>query len=495
MLRRFTHLRELSSQTGVLCGELAGELLEALRFHAPSVEHLRCYTARAMNDTRSLLGIALGGVLFVALLLAGRTALAYTAFLAAFLLFCLTTRLSLNWQILLGGTLGVVFGLFPESQVASVQVVGKLFIAMLKMLIAPMILLAIAHAIGQMTAARDLGRLGARTVMLYLITMAFAVATGLLLVNLFQPGANSELRETQFFREAASAEAPALAHDLSLQEFLLETVYQVLANPFDSLAQGRILPIVVFAILLGVALLQIGPSARNVVDLLGTGYKAVMRIIAWFIRLAPIGIFALIGHLVATVPFENLVKYLGEFVFVVILGILIHAFVTLPLVARVLTGIGPGELFRGIREALVVAFSTSSSAATLPVTTRCIEENLDVPPRISSFVLPLGATVNMDGTALYEAVAALFVAALYGIDLGIGAQLVIFFVAMVTAIGAPGIPSAGMVTMVVVLESVGLPIEAIGILITIDRFLDTFRTMANVEGDAVVSLCVARTET
>ena len=445
-----------------------------------------------MNDTRARFAVALGGVAFVALLISGWTALAYAVFLSAFLLFCLTTSLSLNWQILLGGALGVLFGLVPESQVASLQVVGKLFISMLKMLIAPMILLAITHAIAQMSAARDLGWLGARTIFLYLLTMGIAVTTGLVLVNLFQPGAGSQLRETEFFQDRVAMEPPAIAQDLSLQEFLLKTVYQIFANPFESITEGRILPIVVFAVLLGIALLQIGPSARGLIDILGSGYRAVMRIIGWFIRLAPVGIFALIGHLIASMPFGDLVKYMGEFMLVVVLGIAIHAFVTLPLVARLLAGIGPRELFRGLREALMVAFSTSSSAATLPVTTRCVEENLGVPPRISSFVLPLGATVNMDGTALYEAIAAVFVAALYGIELGIGAQLVIFFVAMVTAIGAPGIPSAGMVTMVVVLESVGLPVEAVGILIAIDRFLDTFRTMANVEGDAVVALCIAR---
>jgi Na+/H+-dicarboxylate symporter len=151
----------------------------------------------------------------------------------------------------------------------------------------------------------------------------------------------------------------------------------------------------------------------------------------------------------------------------------------------------PGEFFRGIREAMLVAFSTSSSAATLPVTTRCVEENLGVPPQVSSFVLPLGTSVNLDGTALYEAIAAVFVANVYGIELGLGGQAIVFLIAMLTAVGAPGIPSAGMVTMIVVLESVGLPVEAVGVLITIDRFLDTFRTMANVEGDAVVAVCVA----
>jgi len=157
-----------------------------------------------------------------------------------------------------------------------------------------------------------------------------------------------------------------------------------------------------------------------------------------------------------------------------------------------LSGMGPRELLGGLREALVVAFTTSSSAASLPVTQRCVEENLGVPRRIAGFVLPLGATVNSDGTALYEAIAAIFVASLYGIDLGLGGQIVVFIVAIATAIGAPGIPSAGMVTMIVVLEAVGLPGESVGLLLTIDRFLDTFRTVANVEGDAIVAVIVSR---
>jgi Na+/H+-dicarboxylate symporter len=171
---------------------------------------------------------------------------------------------------------------------------------------------------------------------------------------------------------------------------------------------------------------------------------------------------------------------------------LFHGAITLPALVLWLAGVPPRRLFRGLRDALWVAFSTSSSAATLPVTTRCVEENLEVPQSVSSFVLPLGATVNMDGTALYEAIAALFVANVYGLELDLAAQLVIFGMAMLMSIGAPGIPSAGMVTMVVVLEAVGLPVEAVAVLIAIDRFLDTFRTMVNVEGDAVVAICVAR---
>jgi Na+/H+-dicarboxylate symporter len=439
-----------------------------------------------------LFAIGAGFVVALLLIAGGYPRLGYTLFIATLTAFCLTTSLSLNTQIGVGAGLAILFGVIPGSGVETTHVAGRLFIAMLKMLIAPMILLAISAGIAQMGEARALGRLGIRVVALYLITMALAVATGLVLVNIVKPGEGSTLRESSFFEEAVGAEAPALAHDLSLGEFLLETVFQVLQNPFASLTEGRILPIVLFAILFGLALLQLGPRGRNMVELLTVAYAAVMRIIHWFIRLAPVGIFALLGHLVATIGFRELAQHLLTFSLVVIGGTLIHAFVTLPAVAWLVAGVAPGELFRGIREAMVVAFSTSSSVATLPVTTRCIEENLDVPPTVSSFVLPLGATVNMDGTALYEAIAALFVAHVYGIELGLSGQLVVFLVAMVTAVGAPGIPSAGMVTMIVVLESVGLPVEAIGVLLTIDRFLDTFRTMANVEGDAVVATCVAR---
>ena len=454
-----------------------------------------------MHGSRSALGVVAGGGLGIALLLADQIALAYTAFALGFLAFCFTTSLSLNWQILIGALLGVGFGLIIQGYVPNEMVgihaepftvIGRIFIGLLKMMIAPMIFLSIVFGISQMAAARDLGRIGARTVGLYVFTMVLAVATGLVVVNVFEPGEGSALRDSQFFRTAITEQGASLPSYDSLPQFLLETLYQVLSNPFASLAGGQILAIVVFAILLGIALLQIGSTARPLVDIIGAGYRAVMHIIGWIIRLAPVGILGLIGKLVATVPFANLVENLGEFALVVIAGIFVHAFVTLPLVAYLLAGLGPAELFRGIREAMLVAFSTSSSAATLPVTTRCVEENLGVPPRVSSFVLPLGATVNMDGTALYEAIAAIFIANVLGIEMPLGMQIVIFLVAMITAIGAPAIPSAGMVTMIVVLQSVGLPGEAVGILIPIDRFLDTFRTMTNVEGDAVVSLCVAR---
>jgi len=444
------------------------------------------------------IGIAAALAASAAALAGARPELAWTAFATAFLIFCLSTRLSLNWQILVGTILGVTFGravasgmLAPETADA-MKNVGKLFIGLLKMLIAPMILLSISHGVASMEGARELGRLGSRTVLLYLVTMVLAVITGLVLVNWIQPGVGSDLAKSAFFHAAVGAQAAAPRGPPSLGEFLFSTLTEVLQSPVAALAEGRILPIVVFAILLGIALLHMGSAARPVIDWLAGASAAVMTMIGWFVRLAPIGIFALIGNLVATVGFRVIVNNLAAFSAVVIGATSFHALVTLPAMCWLLSGMGPRELLGGLREALVVAFTTSSSAASLPVTLRCVEENLGVPRGIASFVLPLGATVNSDGTALYEAIAAIFVASLYGIHLGLGGQIVVFIVAIATSIGAPGIPSAGMVTMIVVLQAVGLPAESVGLLLTIDRFLDTFRTVANVEGDAIVAVIIAR---
>jgi Na+/H+-dicarboxylate symporter len=402
-----------------------------------------------------------------------------------------TAPLSLNSQIAFGAALGALVGALEGAEFERVSSVGQLFLAGLRMLVAPMILCSVAYGIAGLTSAVALGRLGARTVAMYLLTMVLAAATGLLVVNAIDPGASGSLRETEFFQQAVGAR-PAPPPDTALPSFFLAMFLEVLTNPIASLAQGKVLPIVAFAILLGVALLHVGERGRALVELLAAANEAILWMIGVVLRLAPVGVFALIGHLVATVGFGTLFENLAEFIAVVIGSTLFHAVVTLPALVWLLGGQSPLVFLRGIREALAVAFSTSSSIATLPVTTRCTVENLGVPPGIASFVLPLGATVNMDGTALYEAMAALFVANIYGIDLSLGQQLVVFAVAILGAIGAPGIPSAGMVTMIVVLEAVGLPTEAVGLLIAIDRLLDTVRTMANVEGDAVTAVIVTR---
>jgi Na+/H+-dicarboxylate symporter len=444
-----------------------------------------------MGAWRGELAILCGALGFLGLRAAGLPRPGYGLLLLGGVLFSWTSRIGQGWQIGIGIALGVALGLLDADAASSIGFAGKLFIAMLRMMIAPMILFSVAHGVAQLGAGRDLGRIGARTIGLYLLTMVLAGATGLTFVNALEPGAGGQLRETDFFRESVAGARPEAA-DRPLGEFLLSLAFEVLQNPIASLASGSILPVVVFAALLGLAVQQIGARARPVAEVLEASYLVVMRMIGWALRLAPVGIFALLAPLVATVGLRQLAEQLGAFAGTVILATSVHAFLTLPVLAWLLGGVSPLRLLVGLRDALAVAFSTSSSAATLPVSVRCVEEQLGVPQHISSFVLPLGATVNMDGTALYEALAAVFVANVYGIELGLGGQLVVLVMAILMAMGAPGIPSAGMVTMIVVLEAVGLPGEAVGMLLTIDRVLDTFRTMANVEGDAVVAVIVAR---
>jgi len=249
--------------------------------------------------------------------------------------------------------------------------------------------------------------------------------------------------------------------------------------------------VVVFALLLGIALVVGGERYTNILVLLQELLELMLMLVGWIMRLAPLGIMALLLKLAATQDTALLVK-LMEFVAVVIVTTLLHGVIVLPLILYLVTGMGPLKFLRGAREALITAFATNSSSATLPVTLRCTEQHLHVRKDIVNFVVPLGATVNMDGTALYEAAAALFVARLAGIELDIASQLIIFFVAMLGAIGAPGIPSVGMLSMVLVLQSVGLPTEAIAILLPIDRILDTVRTAVNVEGDMIGSLIVQK---
>jgi Na+/H+-dicarboxylate symporter len=276
---------------------------------------------------------------------------------------------------------------------------------------------------------------------------------------------------------------------MSIEQFVASFLHGLFVNPFAALAQANILAIVMFALLLGIALVVGGDRYRNILLLLQEGLELMLRLVGWIMRLAPFGIMALLAQLLATQNMA-LLSSLAEFVAVVIGTTLLHGLVVLPLLLLLIAKVSPLKFFLGAREALITAFATSSSSATLPVTLRCVEQHLHVKPGIAGFVVPLGATVNMDGTALYEAAAALFVANLAGIELDLAQQLIVCFTTMIAAIGAPGIPSAGMVTMMMVLQSVGLPTEAIAILLPIDRLLDTVRTMVNVEGDMVGSLVV-----
>jgi Na+/H+-dicarboxylate symporter len=402
---------------------------------------------------------------------------------------------SLNLQILVGAILGVVLGIYLHqlpaesntTQIAlySAGIIGSVFIDLLKMILIPLVFCSITVGIANLRQHHQMHRVWVMTLLFFVGSMAIAILIGLTASHYFRPGAGLHLA---MFADAMQTFE---AKQLSFSEFFSQFLHGLILNPFSALAQGNVLAVVVFALLLGIALVVGGERYRNMLALFQEALEICMRIVAWVMHLAPLGVAALLLKL-ALVQDAEMLATLAKFVSLVMGLTLFHGLVILPLILYVMTGKTPLWFWRGAREALITAFATSSSNATLPVTLRCTTQHLHVKPEIAGFVVPLGATINMDGTALYEAVAALFIANLAGIDLSLVQQSIVFFTAMIAAMGAPGIPSAGMVTMVMVLQSVGLPAEAIAILLPIDRLLDTLRTTVNVEGDMVGSVIVQK---
>lgn len=402
-------------------------------------------------------------------------------------------RPSLNAQILYGAVAGILIGLMFSSMSGESPVVqgglyaaamlGNLFVDLLKMVLVPLVFTSIAVGVANLRAHSQMHRVWVTTLIYFAVTMLLAIVLALAAANLFRPGEGLQL---DMFRDAISG---FTAQQMPLPEFFAHFLRGLFMNPVTALAQGNVLAVVVFALLLGIALVVGGERYRGLLNLLQELLELVMMLVGWIMRLAPLGIMALLIKLVATQDVA-LLATLAKFFAVVAGTTLLHGIVVLPLLLYVMTGTGPLTLWRGARKALVTAFATSSSAATLPVTMNCTEQHLHVKRDVAGFVLPLGATVNMDGTAMYEAAAALFVANLAGVELNLIQQMVVVFTAMLAAFGAPGIPSAGLVTMVMVLQSVGLPVEAIAILLPIDRLLDAIRTTVNVEGDMVGSVVV-----
>lgn len=400
---------------------------------------------------------------------------------------------SLNMQILIGALIGIALGLGMSSlgkDTSTAQhgiyvagIVGGVFVDLLKMVLVPLVFCSITVGVANLRQHRQMHRVWTTTLAFFVFSMLVAIVLGLTATNIFAPGKGLNL--------AMLHSADIQAHTMTLSEFAEKFLHGLFVNPFAALAQGNVLAIVIFALFVGIALVAGGDRYRNILQLLQEGLELTLRIVGWIMRLAPLGIMALLAKLIATQD-ASILATLGKFIAVAAGTTLFHGAIALPLILYLVTGVSPLKFWRGAREALVTAFATSSSSATLPVTLRCVEQHLHVKPEIAGFVVPLGATINMDGTALYEAAAALFVANLVGIELNLIQQLVVCFTAMIAAIGAPGIPSAGMVTMVMVLQSVGLPAEAIAILLPIDRPLDAIRTAVNVEGDMVGSLIVQK---
>ncbi|MEZ0209845.1 MAG: dicarboxylate/amino acid:cation symporter [Methylophilus sp.] len=403
------------------------------------------------------------------------------------------TKLTLNMQILIAAVLGVAGGWAVHGMPATAaavhwslygaNLVGTLFIDLLKMVMIPLVFCAIVTGIANLRQHSQINLVWKTTLLFFATTTLIAIAIGLGASNIFKPGEGLHL---DMFADAMQQFE---SKQLTMPEFFTQFLHGIFMNPFKALADGNIIAIVAFALVLGIALVMASDRYPQLLGLFEEGMAVCMQMINWIMRLAPFGIAALLFKLVATQDL-SLFTTLTKFILLVTGTTLLHGLVVLPLLLFLITGKRPLWFLRNAREALLTAFATSSSNATMPVTMRCATQNMQVKPEIAGFVVPLGASVNMDGTALYEAAAALFVAQLASIDLSLGQQLVVCFTTMIAAMGAPGIPSAGMVTMVMVLQSVGLPAEAIAILLPIDRLLDTVRTSVNVEGDMIGSLVV-----
>lgn len=402
---------------------------------------------------------------------------------------------SLNRLIFIAAAIGVLvgwlIGLLPEDAglrggvLYASTLTGAVFVGLLKMVLIPLIFTSIVVGVASLQAHHQVHRVWITTLLFFAFTTAAAMLVALVAANLFRPGAGMSL--AMF----ADAMQDFEARQMTMPEFFRHFLTGLFKNPFEAFTNGDILSVLVFAIFVGVALVAGGQRYQAILQMMQELLDMLLRIISWIMWLAPLGIMALLTRLVAEQDVTLLISMLG-FIVLVFGTTLFHGAVVLPGILYAVTRRSPLWFFRGSREALITAFATSSSSATIPVSLRCAEQNLGVPRRIAGFVIPMGATVNMDGTALYEAAAALFVANLIGIELNLVQQLVVFMTAMIASSGAPGIPSAGMVTMVMVLQAVGLPAEAVAILLPIDRLLDTVRTAVNVEGDIIGSLVVQK---
>jgi Na+/H+-dicarboxylate symporter len=413
-------------------------------------------------------------------------------------------RWPLHSQILLALALGVGAGLLWNQAAvwpaglrpyAVYDFLGTLFLRALRMVIVPLLAGSIITGVTGVGSARSLGRLFGKTFGWYVTTSLLAILTGLLLVNLIRPGLSGG--EPVGERLGLEAAGGTLDEELSGRDAgdLVEIVLRMVPeNPVAAAAEGQMLPLIFFSLLYGIALTLLPERHRRAqVPFWAALFAVMMRITGWVIRLAPVGIFGLMARIVADSGFAAFAP-LARYGLTVLLALLVHAAVTLPLLVRLLGRLPAHRHARVMSPALLTAFSTRSSSATLPLTLDRIEHGAGVSNRVSSFVLPLGATVNMDGTALYECVAALFIAQAYGIGLGPAAQAVIVLTALLASIGAAGIPAAGLVMITIVLDAVGLPLEGVALILAIDPLLDMCRTATNVWSDSCGALVIARSE-
>ncbi len=384
-------------------------------------------------------------------------------------------------KILIGFALGAVVGLIVGPSIAVVKPLGDLFIRLIKMLIVPMVFCSLVVGASSIGDLRKLGRVGGKTIIYFLATTAIAITLAIIFAIIFNPAGGYILKEVGTYEAKAM---PKVA-DVILN--------MVPTNPISAMATDNMLQIIVFALFVGISISLIGEKGKPALDFFDSVAETMYRIVGMVMGYAPIGVFALIAWVVGTAGAEVLLP-LARVIFVVYFVNILHAVVVYSGAVRIFAGMSPVQFFKGFFEAMMVAFSTCSSSATLPISMRLAQENLGVPKEIASFVQPLGATINMDGTAIYQGVCAVFIANVFGITLGFPQYIMIIVAATLASIGTAGVPGAGMIMLSLVLETVGLPLEGILLVAGIDRILDMIRTSMNVTGDAAGAVVIAASE-
>ena len=412
-------------------------------------------------------------------------------------------KLQLHWQIIIAMGLAALAGALTEMDssiiginlYASYDFFGEMFLNALKMIIVPLIAASIITGMAGAGQSSAFGRLGIKTLTYYISTSLIAIIIGLVLVDLIAPGEMNGLPiKDQIGLSADTSETLAKTEGKGPADLAQVFIRMIPANVIAAAANGQLLGLIFFCLLFGFFITKIKEQyKKTLMDFWQGVFEVMMHLTNWVMKFAPIGVFALVAKIVTQTGLEVFIP-LFWFVLTVLLALATHMFIALPLLLKFVGRVNPVRQYGAMAPAMLTAFSTASSSATLPLTMECVEKKAGVSNRTTSFVLPLGATVNMDGTALYECVAAIFIAQAYGLEMSFATQFTVVLIALLTSIGVAGIPAASLVAIVVILGSIGLPAEGIGLILAVDRILDMCRTSVNVFSDSCGAVIIARTE-
>jgi Na+/H+-dicarboxylate symporter len=404
-------------------------------------------------------------------------------------------KMTLTTKVLIGMGLGIAVGLFINILGLNAEgsfineyvvngffhIVGKMFVTSLKMLVVPLVFFSLITGVLGIGDINALGKVGAKSFALYMLTTAIAIAVGIGIAATIGIGEGANLTSAASF---TAKEAPALSSVL---------IDIIPSNVINAMALGKMLQIIFFSILVGISILMVGKKAEPVVQLIEIGNEIMMKMVNIVMAVAPYAVFALLAKAIANLGL-GLLADLAGYVLVLIAALMIHLFVTLMSILKIFSGMSPKIFLKKMRETQIFAFSTSSSNATIPVTLRAVTERLGVNNSVASFTVPFGATINMDGTAIMQGVATVFIANAYGVELGMTGYLTVILMSVLASIGTAGVPGVGLIMLSMVFTQVGLPVEGIGLILGVDRLLDMIRTAVNVSGDAAVSVIVAKSE-